>query len=239
MSVGCVGPTPMRDLPMPWFPRALTALDLRLRDRVLLAHPGSTLAVRTVLQTIGKDGRLVVLEPVRKLAEAIARELPTVEVIATAELDQRYGAFDAVLAIPLHGPLPPTAILGQLLQNNLRPGGRFALDLPAPTMLPALSAAARLAAPAAALRLDAAFAGPATEDLLSAAKTCGMRRAEALLGGHLLTLSSPLELLDLAGSAVELAEDERMSLGDALLRALGTTGACEALAHRSAVAGSR
>ena len=95
----------MRNVPMPWFPRALAAVDLRPRDRVLFAHPGSVLAVRTVLQTIGKEGRLVVLEPTRALAEAIARELPSAEVVASAALDERFGAFDAVLALPLHGPL--------------------------------------------------------------------------------------------------------------------------------------
>lgn len=229
----------MRDLPMPWFPRALTALDLRPRDRVLLAFPGSALAVGTVVTSIGKDGRLAVLEPSRMLAEAIARQFPMAEVMATDEIEQRYGAWDAVLAMPLHGPLPPPAAFGQLLQNNLRPGGRFALDLPAPSMLPALLAAARTALPRVANQLETVFAGPETAELLAATKACGMRRAEALLGSHLLALSSPLDLLDLAGEAVALSDEERMGLGDALLRALGTTGACEALAHRSAIAGSR
>jgi SAM-dependent methyltransferase len=229
----------MRDLPMPWFPRALAALDLRPRDRVLFALPSTALAVRTVMQAIGKDGRIVVLEPQHRRAEAIARELPEAEVIATSDFDQRYGAFDAVLALPTHGPLPVPLAFAQLLQNNLRPGGRFALDLPAPGMLPALITAARAATPMAAAQIEATFAGPDAADLLAAVQACGMRRVEPLLGAQLLSLSSPLELLDLAGAAVDLTQDERLSLGDALLRGLGTTGACEALAHRTALAGSR
>ncbi|GDY02173.1 hypothetical protein LBMAG49_15020 [Planctomycetota bacterium] len=229
----------MRDLPIPWIAHAQAALDLRRKDRVLLCMPNTVAAAQAVAALIGDDGRLVVLEPDRRTAAAIARAMPQAEVITQSPRDHRYGFFDAVLATPLAAPLPQLADLAAMLRANLRPGGRFVIDLPGETMLPALQQAAANVSPECAQRIVAALSGVAEAELCAALKLAGLRRTELLLGTHLLNLASPLELLDLAALMIPLDERERMDLGDALLRTLGATSNCEALAQRSAVVGLR
>jgi hypothetical protein len=75
--------------------------------------------------------------------------------------------------------------------------------------------------------------------VLAALQPLGLRRVETLLGTHLLSFGSPLDLLDLVADVVRMDEEERSALGDALVRTLGTTGDVETLAHRNAVTGMR
>jgi hypothetical protein len=230
----------MRERPQPWFLRALQVLDLRKKDRVLLAEPGSVASARAVQQAIGPHGELTVLAPHRPRAQAIAVALPAADGLAVAiDGDDRFGTFDAVLASPFAGPLPPVASWGALLHANLRPGGRFALDLPAPTLLPDVLTASRALPPPCADRIAAVLSGPEGDEVLAALQPLGLRRVETLLGTHLLTFGSPLDLLDLIVDVVRMDEDERSALGDALVRTLGTTAEVETLAHRNAVTGMR
>lgn len=230
----------MPDAVLPWLPRALQALDLRRKDRLLLALPGQVAVARAVAQQIGPQGALTVLEPRRKVAEAIAEALPAASVLLlNPGGDAQFGTFDAILSAPLQAPPIPVADWAALAAANLRPGGRFALDLPAPDPLPDVREAARTAQLPFADRLAAALSGPEEQSLTAALLSRGMRRVETLLGTHLLQFGSPFDFVDLIGAAVPLDEDERIQLGEALARRLQSTTAVETLAYRSAVAGMR
>lgn len=223
----------------PWFARAVQAIDLRRKDRLLLVLPGSVAAAKAVRPLVGSQGAITVLEPQRKVAEAIAAQVEAVDVLALEPTpDERFGAFDAVLAAPFAGPLPEVAVWGGLLAHNLRPGGRFVVDLPAPDPLPDATAAAAALDPKLAAQLQA-LAGPPLDELTAVLQQAGMRRVEPLLGTHLLQLSSPLDLVDLVATACRLADEERSALLDALTRRLQSTAACETLLHRTALAGMR
>lgn len=230
-SAGSVAP--------PWFQRAVEVLELRRQDRLLLVLPGGLEPVRAVRTLVGSNGAITVLEPHRRTAEAIAEGVADAEVIALPPVaEERFGSFDAVLAAPFAGPLPELAVWGSLLANNLRPGGRFVVDLPAPDPLPDVTAAAATIGEAFAAKLRD-IAGPAVEALAAVLTQAGMRRVEPLLGTHLLTLHSPLDLVDPVAAACRLAEDDHYALLDALTRRLQSTAASDALAQRSAVAGMR
>lgn len=230
----------MGDPELPWFPRALEVLDLRRRDRLLLAMPGSVAAVRAAAQLVGADGAVTVLEPRLPIAEAIAAELPACQVLALEPVGrERHGSFDAVLAVPFAGPLPPVAAWAGVVGSNLRPGGRFTVDLPGPDVLPDVQAAAAAAALPFADRLAAVLNGPTIDELVAALADAGLRRVQSLLGTHLLQLASPFDLAHLVGGWVHLDENERLQLGEALARRLRKTADVETLVHRASVTGMR
>jgi len=232
---------PLMDEPhVPWIPRALQVLDLRSDDRLLLAMPGSVTTATAAANVCGPDGSLTVLEPRRSIARAIATALPAADVLVAEPVGtERFGSFDAVLAVPLCGPLPPVEAWAGMVATNLRPGGRFAVDLPGPTSLPDLAAAAQATEPGFAERLSLALSGPSVDDLTSALATTGLRRVQSLLGTHLVRFSSPFELIDLLATWFRIEAEERTALGDALARQLRGTADIETLAHRSGVAGMR
>jgi len=230
----------MRDALAPWLPRALQVLDLRRKDRLLLVLPGEVQVARAVAQLVGPQGEITVLEPRRRQAEAIAEALPGAEVLALRpSADDRIGSFDAVLAVPFAAPPLPVEQWSGMVAANLRPGGRFVLDLPAPDPLPDVRSAAQEGQLRFADRLVEGLCGPSAEALVSALHERGLRRIETLLGTHLVAAGSPFDLVDLVATAVRLDEDERSQLGEALARRLHSTAAVETLAHRSAVAGMR
>jgi len=230
----------MRDALAPWLPRALQVLDLRRKDRLLLVLPGEVQVARAVAQLVGPQGEITVLEPRRRQAEAIAEALPAAEVLALQpSADDRIGSFDAVLAIPFATPPLPVAQWSGMVAANLRPGGRFVLDLPAPDPLPDVRSAALEGQLEFAERIVQGLCGPSAEELVGALHERGLRRVETLLGTHLVAVGSPFDLVDLVATAVRLDEDERTLLGEALARRLHSTAAIETLAHRSAVAGMR
>ena len=224
----------------PWFLRAVELLELRSRNRLLLAMPGSVDLAVAAANLCGPQGSVTIIEPRRAVAKSIASALPAAEIVVTDTIgEERYGSFDSVLGIPLCGPLPPIDAWAELVSRNLRPGGRFTIDLPAPTSWPDVTTAANATDPDFAARLTSALSGPTTEELMTALMETGLRQVQSLLGTHLTCFASPFDLIDLLASWHRNDADERSALGDALSRQLQRTTDIETLAHRSAVSGMR
>ncbi len=216
----------------PWFQDAVDLLDLRRQDRVLAIHTDSR-QVRALATLVGKNGALTVVQPDRAVAEEIAElGLPHVEIFAHQLTGtERFGAFDALLCAVTTRPDLPLGAYGELPRRNLRPGGRLAIDLPAPDMLPLLRAAALESGMAEARLL--CLSGPGDDALSDVLRNAGLRRVQSLLGSHLLHLESPHELVDLVAGPLGLTDAERADLGAALVRSTGSTAAVEVLAHRT------
>jgi hypothetical protein len=230
----------MRTADPPWLPRALQVLDLRRKDRLLLVLPGDPALARSVADLVGAQGEVTVLEPRRRSAEAIAQALPAASVLALEPTgEEQFGAYDALLVIPFTAPPLPVAVWAGLVACNLRPGGRFAVDLPGPDPLPDVREAAVAAQLGCAERVVAELAGPDEASLVQALQARGLRRVETLLGTHLVSFDSPFDLAELVGASLRLDEDECSQLGTAIARRLQSTSAIETRVLRTAVAGMR
>jgi hypothetical protein len=230
----------MNDRVLPWVLRAIKALDLRRADRLLLVMPGSTAVAKAAAVICGDRGSLTVLEPRRTAAEAIAEALPTAGVVALEPNgEESFGSFDGVFAAPLTGPLPAASDWGLIVRSNLRPGGRFVIDLPGPTMMPDLLAAAENARIDELERVRQWLSGPDDETLVRSMQDASLRRVETLLGTHVLAVDSPFELVDMMQPWLRLQPEQRLQLGDALARQLRSTSQAETLVRRTCVAGMR
>jgi hypothetical protein len=221
----------------PWFHAALSLLDLRRHDRVLLLAPGRPVHVRAVAGLIGNQGTLTVVEPDRGAAHTIAEKAPpVVEILALSPLGtERFGSFDALLCAPLAVlPLPPGA-WADLPRQNLRPGGRFVLDLPGPDMIPDLRAAWLETGGDPAIL--APLSGPSDDEIAAVLRNVGLRRVETVLGTHLLPLTSPFDLIDLVAPAIGLDEDARIELSHVLWARCRGRDQVETLVHRTRVHG--
>lgn len=225
-------------LPQPWLEEDLEHLDLRRDDRCLLLSCPTPAHVAAVSQAVGRDARIVVVERRRARAEAAA-ELPhpALEVVHLDDAagDEHFGTFDALLACPLTTLGWGLPVWTGLTRNNLRPGGRFVLDLPAETFCPTLrQACEQLDLPAEIL---ARFCGPDEAELAAALRAAGMRNVEAAVGTHLLKLDSPLDLMRaLRATGAEAPWDD---LGRVLIEMLRSNREVEVLCHRSRVHGQR
>lgn len=222
----------------PWFADALELAQLRRQDRVLALF-ADTQQCGALAQLVGKDGKVTVVQPELAIAEEVAAlDLANVEVLGNRLVGtERFGSFDALVCAPLADPRLPLGAYAELPRRNLRPGGRFAIDLPAPRMLPqVLQAAAELGWPDTRL---AGLAGPADDALADALRNAGLRRVRCLLGSHLIHVPSAPDFVDLLAPALGLASSERRDLDDALRRQMGTSGAVEFLVHRTRLEGLR
>lgn len=230
----------MRPSDLPWLPRALQVLDLRRTDRLLLVLPGSPEVTAAVAHVLGSKGELTVLEPRRLVAEAIALALPAAEVLA-ADLDhgQRLTGFDALLLAPFAPKPRPAMEWARFVAQSLRPGGRFAVDLPSADPWPDLAAAADAEKLPFGASMRSALSGLSEQDLGTALKSAGLRRVDALLGTHLVAFASPFEAAELVGEELKLEADDRVQLGSALSRRCQATAAVELRVLRSAFAGMR
>jgi hypothetical protein len=222
----------------PWFHAAVQLLDLRSKDRLLALGCGAREAC-ALAHLIGSRGTLIVVHGERAAAEAIAAQVPAhVEVVVhQPDGSERFGSFDALLAVPRWGPLPPVAAYGGLARQNLRPGGRCVVDVPAPEMLPELAGAAiELGWPAACLR---SLRGTADDDLAAALRASGLRGVQGHLVTHLLQVGSPGELVDQFAEAMAATPAQRIELAHALVRRRGSAGGIEALVHRTCAQAQR
>lgn len=222
----------------PWFADALELAQLRRQDRVLALF-ANTAQSGALAQLVGKDGTVTIVQPDLAIAEEVAAlGLANVEVLGNRLVGtERFGTFDALLCAPLGNPHLPLGAYAELPRRNLRPGGRFAIDLPAPRMLPqVLQAASDLGWPATRL---ANLAGPADDVLADALRNAGLRRVRGLLGSHLIHVPSVPDFVDLWAPALGLSDAERQDLDDALRRIVGTAGAAEFLVHRTRLEGLR
>lgn len=226
------------ELATPWFDSALERLALRRGERALAIEPrlADLLALRAAL---GADGELTAVIADRQLAESVAeRQLDGLRVLAHAvEGGERFGAFDAALCAPHVGPALPPARWAELVRANLRPGGRFVVDLPAVEMIPDLSDAWREAGwdeePLAALR------GPSDVELVEALRGAGLRGVESALGAHLLRAPSAADLVAGFADDLGLDDDRAVELAHGLVRLRRETGPLELLAHRAQASGRR
>ncbi len=228
----------MTVIPQPWLEDALEQLDLRPRDRCLVLSCPTQAHVDAVAGIVGQTATIVVVEPDLELAElACQGRHDNLEVRAHApEGGERFGTFDALLACPLTTMGWPIELWTDLIVGNLRPGGRFVLDLPAPTLCEPLARTWREVGGA-----DEALApirGPAEETAAEALRGVGLRSVQAALGTHLLHLENPYVL---AGFLHGLLDDTDLlaDLELALVSALQTTGEVDVVFHRSRVRGLR
>ena len=225
-------------LATPWFDSSLERLALRRGERVLTLEPRlpDALAMRTA---IGGDGELTAVIADRARAEALAeRQLPGVRVLAhEVSGDERFGTFDAAMCTLHTGPALAPARCAALLRSNLRPGGRFVVDVPAGDMIPDLSDAWREAAwdeePLAALR------GPSDLELVEALRDAGLRSVESALGSHLLRPGAPSDLVASFAEDLGLDDDRIVELAHGLVRLRREAGPIDVLVHRTQASGRR
>ena len=233
----------MADIPQPWLADALELLDLRRKDRVLVFSAPTPAHVAAVRQSIGRAGRTVVIEPQRELAEELAARMGDdvdgdVEVLSVMPSgEESYGSFDACLACPLHTMGLPVQFWGNLFSHNLRPGGRFVLDLPGEEMSDKTARCwVRSGGEPEAL---ANLRGPGKQDLAKALETSGLRNVSASSATHLVQLENPFVLAqlmaELSGTDTEAVED----FGRTLVEDLKTAVEVELALHRTRAHGLR
>lgn len=222
----------------PWFHAAVRLLDVRRQDRVLAVHVDLGQA-RDLAALVGSRGQLLLVLRDRDDGEQLAAlGLPQVQVLVHALAgDERFGRFDALLVGPTTGPLLPLGAFADLARDNLRPGGRFVVDVPGADMVPELRTAANDLGWADE-RL-APLCGIADDHLVESLRNAGLRNVHGVLGAHLLRVASPAELVALFAPALGLDDDAAIDLAHALVRRNGGTGGMDALVHRTRVQGLR
>ena len=230
-------------LPQPWLEDALEQLDLRRHDRCMVLTCPTKAHIAAVAKIVGRTARILVVEPDRKLAESAARfRHEGLEVIIhEPEPGERLGTFDALLACPLTTRGWPLSYWHQVIASNLRPGGRFVLDLPAQNFCDPITRAwgAIGGAPQVLAPLQGPSEPSAAGDLRS-----DLRSVEASMGTHLVHLESPYILGQLVrqhgdwqGEPPDL--DRIEDLDRALVADQQTNGVIDIVLHRTRVHGLR
>jgi len=225
-------------LAQPWFDSALERLQVRSDNRLLAIDP-SIVAVTALRSLVGKGGELTLVVFDRDIAEQLAEhQWDRVTVLAHATTgDETFGAHDSLLIVPRTGPLLPIECYCTLARNNLRPGGRFLIDLPGEDMLPDL----RLAWETLGWdeeRLQP-LRGASDVELANLARDAGLRSVHAALGSHLLHADSATDLAAAFAEELGLSDDEITQLGHEIVSKRQTDGPVDALVHRTQVAGQR
>ena len=228
---------PSVSIPQPWLADALELLDLRRNDRVLVFSAPTMAHVAAVRQSVGSGGRTMVIEPDRVAATQIAKTTREgVEVVnRVPSAGESLGDFDAMLACPLLTLGLQPAFWGSLLSDNLRPGGRFVLDLPGEEMNDTL-AACWLESEGEAEAL-AALRGPSKDELARALEGAGLRDLSASVATHMVHLESPFALAGLMLEAGDLNEQRVEDLGRRLVEKLKTAKETDVVFHRTRVRG--
>lgn len=226
------------DVEHPWFPEVMDLLDLRRRDRVLLITAPHPSYVEAVAQRVGSGGDILVLEPDPDAAAKVAEVMPQVEIIALAPTGQEmFGTFDALLACPLSTPDWPLELWAGVTTRNLRPGGRFAIDLPGEELCEDLSSCWVEVGGSEKSLLP--IRGPAEQDLATSLRQGGLRMVAAAVGTHIVRVDSPHALASLGAALIHANVKQAEELGIALTRRLRTTGPVEVVFHRTRVRGIR
>lgn len=222
----------------PWFDSALERLEVRKGNRLLAMDP--TLEQTSALRgALGSAGELTVVMLDRQIAEQLAeRQWPGVRVLAHATTGRdSFGTYDSLLMVPGTGPILPPDEIALLACTNLRPGGRFVIDVPAEDMVPDLrSAWLELGWDEERL---APLRGVSDVELTEAVRDAGLRSVRSSLGSHLLHLPSPTELAACYADVLDLSDEAITELGHEILRKRQDPGPLDALVHRSQVHGQR
>lgn len=224
----------------PWLPSVLELADVRRKDRVLLVRPHSARVVRAVEQLVGAAGSLTVVAPDEAQAVALAQRLEG----STARIGHQffhghetYGTFDVAIVCPTTMFDGTLRGLASCLRGNLRPGGRFVVDLPSEAPPPFLAGAMQALHWTSAQ--EQAFRGPSEEQLATTLRDAGLRRVEAALSANLLRVSSPHDLAELWGTPLGFDAKRSLAFGTALASQLRSLGDTEVLVHRTRVHGIR
>jgi len=225
-------------LAQPWFDSALGRLEVRRGNRLLAIDP-SLAEVPALRSLVGNAGELTLVVFDRQIAEQLAEhQWEQVTVLAhTTTGDETFGTFDSMLIVPRTGPLLPMDCYPALARNNLRPGGRFLIDLPADDMLPDVRKAWE------ALGWDEErlqpLRGASDVELIQAANEAGLRSVHAALGSHLLHAESAAELVAAFAEPLSLGDEEVTELAHEIVRNRRADGPIDTLVHRTQVAGQR
>ncbi|MFT4843750.1 MAG: hypothetical protein ACI8UD_004105 [Planctomycetota bacterium] len=226
------------ELGRPWFDSALERLEVRRGNRLLAIDP-SVQEVAALRSVVGSSGELTLVMQDRQLAEQLAEnQWPLVTVLAHETTGgEIFGTHDSMLIAPRTGPLLPVEAYAKLASKNLRPGGRFVVDLPADDMVPDIRAAWH------ELSWDEErlqpLQGVSDVDLTEAMRAEGLRSVESALGSHLLHAPAPAELAAGFAEVLGLNDDEITELGHAIVRLRQGDGPIDALVHRTQVSGQR
>ena len=226
------------ELGQPWFDSALERLEVRRGNRLLTIDP-SLREIAALRSVVGSDGELTVVVANRKVAEDLAQaQLQNVTILAHETIGgETFGTHDSLVITPRTAPLLPPEAYAQIAQKNLRPGGRFVIDVPSTDMLPDIRTAWH------ELGWDEEgllpLQGIADVDLTEALRAAGLRGVEAALGSHLLHAPSPIELAAGFAAELDLDGDQVTELGHAIVRVRKADGPVDALVHRTQVSGQR
>lgn len=226
------------DFRAPWFESAVARLDVQKGIRLLALMPGIDEA-RALCGALGKAGQLTTVMTDHHLAESLAkRDWPGLEVVLhEVRGGERFGTFDAMLVAAPTGPLLPCSAYAELARVNLRPGGRFVIDVPAPDMLPDLrSAWTQLGRDEEQLR---PLTGPDDIELATALRAAGLRSVAAALGSHLVHVPSATELACAFAEPLGLGDDDCTEVGHAIVSLRQDAGPLDVLVHRTRVSGQR
>lgn len=226
------------ELGRPWFDSALERLEVRRGNRLLAIDP-SVQEVAALRSVLGNAGELTLVVQDRQLAEELAEnQWPLVTVLAHETTGgECFGTNDSLLIAPRTGPLLPVEDYAQLARKNLRPGGRFVVDLPADNMVPDIrSAWHELSWDEERLQ---PLQGVSDVDLTEAMRTEGLRSVESALGSHLLHAPAPAEFAAGFAEVLGLDDVEITELGHAIVRLRQADGPIDALVHRTQVSGQR
>ena len=226
------------DLPQPWLEDSLLQLDLRERDRCLVLTCPTRAHVAAVSGIVGRTSTIVVVEPDRELAELAAEgNHENLDVLnRRPRAGDHFGMFDALLACPLTTMGWDMDLWSDLIVSNLRPGGRFVLDLPAETFCEPLRRAwLHVGGPEHAL---APISGDSENDVAEALRSRGLRNVEASLGTYLARLDNPFSLASFM-ETIAPEHDFYTELGIALVEDAKTHTEVDMVFHRVRVHGLR
>lgn len=209
-------------------------------ERVLLCLSGSPETASAVRGLLSRNGKLVVLETRWSTSHDVGGNCEQTDcIVGDVEPGLQVGRYDVVIVNPLAPPPRDCWIWSDFVAKNLRPGGRYCIDLPAPDPAPDALAAARDANLPCADAIARRFQGPPVEDLAAALRRSGTRSAEALLGTHLVRFESPFDVAHLLGTELRLDADDATDLGEAIARRCKTSASVEIRMQRSTVVGMR
>jgi hypothetical protein len=227
---------PLSD-PEPWLQAAIGLLDVRRQDRLLACDVGVERA-RALATLVGREGELVVVCDAANGERLAGLGLPQVHVLAHRLAgDEHFGTFDAMLVVRASGPLLPIGAYPELARRNLRPGGRFVVDLPGAAMVPDLASAwSHLGWDRDRL---APLCGVADDALADTLRGAGLRNVHSVLGGHLLHAPSPDDFVQVFAGALALSDEEQVELTRAIVRDKGGTGPLDVLVHRTRLSALR
>ncbi len=220
----------------PWLHESLQSLDIRKGERVLQLTGHHVQQSRAILELIGRDGTLVVLEPDEALADRVrAIGQDGMHVIAIQpDGTEEFGRFDAVFACPSWNVGWPLERWGEIVRRGLRPGGRFVLDHPGST------ACEPLAEVWSQLETSepARWTGPTADEWTDALVESSLRGVEVAPTTHLTRFESPGVFADYALAGLD-ADDAQETLALGLTSAFGTNGEIDAVVHRTVARGMR